>query len=127
MIQANDLRVGNIVLYIYSGFSESSIIRINDIGNIAVWGSDSDGKYLINLKNIIPIQLTKEILLKCGFELNLEKTLFIIKSCGLMLMDVKGLYYMANSLVKTDIKYLHQLQNLYYALTGVELQVNISI
>ena len=84
---------------------------------------------------IEPIRITEEILLKCGFVKALG--VFNIECCKsilyLRLAYDKGFYYGikssdCNSCEFDDvisIKYLHQLQNLYFALTGQELEIKL--
>jgi hypothetical protein len=85
--------------------------------------------------NYQPIPLTPEILVKCGFE-NKSKTTdyyFFINGYGWdiniggarksmypCIMGESGLEAFGN-----ELKFLHQLQNLYFALTGTELEVNL--
>lgn len=76
-----------------------------------------------------PIPLTEEWLLKLGFEkdththkwslpFNLQKV-----ECSFEI-DNKFTRYFQPDFMATDIIYVHQLQNLYYALTGQELTLN---
>lgn len=60
-----------------------------------------------------PISLTEEILLKCGFEKTKEIDSWELKGFGFV--DIST----------PQCKYLHQLQNLYFALTGEELTINL--
>lgn len=106
MMNANELRLGNFVL------EESKRVQL----------SEDDLEVLFAARNYAdyePIPLTPEILEKCGFEkgekgfwftggieYNLEKNL------------LEGFGYCL-------IEYLHQLQNLYFALTGEELQITL--
>jgi len=90
----------------------------------------------VNFKNIEPIPLTEEWLLKFGFELYESGYYFPYKINNQWEKD--NWYFCANyrynqidichrgnlgSLIRFDIKYVHQLQNLYFALTGTELEV----
>ena len=80
-----------------------------------------------------PIPLTEEILLKCGFENKSGSFVptFICKQRRDLLVQVlNGCIFR----IKTDMEYptfvryfdyLHQLQNLYFAITGEELEVRI--
>jgi TATA-box binding protein (TBP) (component of TFIID and TFIIIB) len=69
---------------------------------------------------IFPIPITEEILLKCGFEKG--KCYFSLENFDI---DLKGWFGFNNMVANANIKYLHQLQNLYFALTGEELEVNL--
>ena len=77
------------------------------------------------------IPLSEEILLKCGFEMEVEEsywktykfndiTIELDFRTGQKLIDV----YFCGSIVSTT-EYLHQLQNLYFVLTGEELEINL--
>jgi hypothetical protein len=76
-----------------------------------------------------PIPLTPEILEKCGFEKGeckgwYEKRPFI-DSQKIELFKPEGLpFHYADGGLCPNILSLHQLQNLYYALTGEELTYN---
>lgn len=68
-----------------------------------------------------PIQLTEEILLKCGF----QPKYFGIKTYYSPLMELDHDFYLMGVDYGVKIKHLHQLQNLYFALTGEELEVKL--
>ncbi|MDP4265714.1 MAG: hypothetical protein Q8941_24560 [Bacteroidota bacterium] len=109
MININEIRLGNWV----KGFEG--------------WGEYVEVSYVImdqflqgNTSRFNPIPLTPEILEKAGFERQRSKDL----------EDVwvkKGVGISADGYYNHDIKreYLHQLQNLYFALTGEELIINL--
>jgi len=74
------------------------------------------------------IPLTEEILLKCGFIL--KGIIFRINNGSSHQFDInyspsKDMFYYESSsysiLRQFEVKYLHQMQNLYFALTGKEL------
>lgn len=129
MIQANELRVGNWVL---NPDKQKCVIKeISAIGTVCVnnldfWKEDNNFGYSTN--EIIPIPLTEEILLKCGFE----------NTHGLFTKEDLTPVYLRKPFLEADfyhvktisgdkltsIKYLHQLQNVYFALTGQELTIN---
>jgi hypothetical protein len=72
-----------------------------------------------------PIPLTEEWLLKFGFK-RCETFSFIDIKSGLELMNISNKYfrgYYRTTAIQVDIIYVHQLQNLYYAFTGSELQI----
>jgi len=75
-----------------------------------------------------PIQLTEELLLKCGF----DKNLVLITDNGEVRyyrdeeIHVGGWDSCTLGMVYiSKCKYLHQLQNLYFALTGEELEIHL--
>ena len=126
MIQANELRIGNLVEY------QSTLG--NYVNNIPKW---AELKILwVDIFGVEefpeqykPIPLTEERLLEFGFKDNsimidtIDKTLNISAIVGkdfyLYLDDVFGSAYDLNC-----IQSVHQLQNLYHALTGQELILN---
>ena len=95
-----------------------------------------------NINDIAPIPLTEEMLLKCGFvvtdklpnnilsiDLGNDTILFEDLSCDRMYIRY---YNEENNFddfdcmsIPQDIHSLHQLQNLYFALTGQELNVEL--
>jgi hypothetical protein len=125
-MKASELRIGNLVEY------KNQYINVSGIGP---FGIQSEGKkYLIIAKfstpDIQPILLTEEWLLKFGFEINRqtkeenniwrcysEEGFFEVEQIG------SSFFLDDNHCYGTKINYVHQLQNLYFALTGEELVV----
>lgn len=104
-MKANELRIGNLV---YDNERIYQIYSGTEIGN----------KH--NDNNFKPIPLTEEWLVKFG--IGVEK--------GDKIKHIKGMYGIHFEMKKSSfhilpdikhIKYVHQLQNLYFALTGEEL------
>lgn len=115
MIDARDLRIGNNLLF------RNKIIEvavINSDNTIRFWNSDkTDTVGCFKTNEFNPIPLTEEILLKCD-----------TGDCGLTLKynnarQCYAVYYIDTLL--TFVTYLHEWQNLYYCLTGQELNVNL--
>jgi hypothetical protein len=139
-MKANELRIGNYFTDItffcqVSRIEKKSIwgyvIDVNNHMIAKIEDYYEDGEYHFNLRNISPIPLTEEWLLKFGFRKkcsvfkfpfpkNIE-TNFWIRNKGKRFMPCfHSLGY--NTIAMTrPIKYVHQLQNLYFALTGKEL------
>lgn len=144
MINVKDLRVGNIVML--EGRHIAPIFAIDVRNNTIVtenphnktvsgltgdeWSADSDF--------LTPVPLSPEVLEATGFNAFNYKELFVKKyneQGELMLFKTDSpiarandfppgkLYYSFNA-VAHIIDYLHQLQNLYHALTGTELTIN---
>ena len=111
-IEANELRIGNYVKH-----NSEWCYRGEDVyifkWDVCDW--EALGKCTLFVENIEPIQLTEKWLLKFGFSIfeNMYfiKGLQIWKCNDMFLCDKNGIY----------IKHVHQLQNLYFALTGKEL------
>jgi hypothetical protein len=117
-MQANELRLGNWV-------SESG--WVHKIEKITL----SDGEVFENLN---PIPITEEWLLKFGFECydtkvnpkphkRWSKWLFNLNIYQITYKKKNDIFLLIGTYA--EIKYVHQLQNLYFALTGEELQINL--
>jgi hypothetical protein len=137
MIQANELRIGNWVyvtdeVLVGDEFKENFIARVQTIkglGSLSVDGGRSD----ISLRHVDPIPLTPEILQKCGMTKDnyWENCYLFTENEGMFSFEWKNdalVMYVGNTLEYEsgpDVKYLHQLQNLYFALTGEELNIEL--
>lgn len=137
MITANELRIGNLVTY------KGDIFNIWSIGNNSTPNKESyyvcldsqrSDKHLkgISIQDISPISLTEEWLLKFGFnesasgnyheiKLTNRSSLFKIIDDDFITMEIGG--DMPDETELKHIKYVHQLQNLFFALSGKELEV----
>ena len=78
--------------------------------------------------DIYPIPLTEEWLLKFGFSEFMSPSDLRISICnGVLLQFHFGVNqvecWVGDEINKTDLIYVHQLQNLYFALTGEELTI----
>lgn len=105
MIQSNELRIGNYVSTEIHGIGFVEAISGNDI----LYSRNYDS---IPLQQFNSITLTREIVSKLDlFPVVLDKQ--------------DGVYWMDFNWDTIEIKYLHQLQNLYFALTGKELEINL--
>lgn len=128
-MQANHFRIGNLIdcSKINAGICTIDCIEENRIGvkeTPPLWGYIGEDEFE-------PIPLTEEWLLKFGFEkMSTNEYWFGIIAKGKILhislsgnVEIMGLNF--NSIRLGDIcKYVHQLQNLYFALTGEELKFN---
>lgn len=130
MIKANELRIGNL----FQDQNEN-LLKVSEINeeNQVFKVVDRTKFPLPNGWKAEPIPLTEEILLKCGFEKKDESYVFgankqhrlrwINKITGFEHRIVSLSYNVA--IYDLHIKYLHQLQNLYFALTGEELKIEL--
>ena len=136
MIKANELRIGNIVTAPVLPKSQDKCYHvITNIGdNYACMINLPDGfSQLMPFEDIEAIPLTEEILLKCGFDRWETEKAINYKLSNLMRFSFvqsgknKGVIYLniAGVLNFSDMKHLHQLQNLYFALTGKELKIKL--
>lgn len=119
-MKASELRIGNFVFGVEQGYKETALpiacLHNDDTVRLQV-GNDTVGCY--RSKAINPIPLTEEWLLMFGFKkvgeafyIGLEYEYFL-----------NGIFndYTAGCTISLNIKYVHQLQNLYFALTGEEI------
>ena len=121
-MKANELRLGNLL----QDKLTKSFLIVTDLSENAITTKDIDStNYPLNRWRVAePIPLTPEILVKAGFvkSINFDNTYIkLIKGESFILKDCKdGTFF-----VYTGIRcqYLHQLQNLYFALTGEELNI----
>lgn len=152
MIQANELRIGNYIVFedcVYAwdildetiqnaldnGVYARGISKIDEIRSYDVM---SNGK-LYPFNNVYPIPLTEKILLKCGFEKSenyfyIKCTDFIfvrilvnfeVQICITNIKESQGNnIQVLNVENMRNIKSVHQLQNLYFILNNKELEIN---
>ena len=130
-IDAKELRIGNWVK------DANSLLPLIITAKII---AKSDDKKL----NILPVKLTPELLIDCGFQKkeSIEKGLLWVvyvdkketvfydfdKECLYLIYEysyniINELHF--RGLRLTSLQYIHQLQNLYFAITGVELEIKL--
>lgn len=141
MIEPRELRKGNLV-YFDSEMAIGKIVTVATIENEGVRlfnGATHDGRptltAVIPFSDIQPIVLTEEILIKAGFEKYgnysfgvkvgvFENELeYRIDDKELAIWGSDGCTEGHNFRAKTE--FLHQLQNLYFDLTRIELEINL--
>lgn len=133
MINASELRIGNWIKDEETGkYYQVEQLRLR-VGS-ELWVVYSIEKNTVYSKQVQPIPLTPEILEKCRFK-NIGDVYWISISnlkCELQ-FEIYATDYVnvlrGNfcDLILDKIKHLHQLQNLYFCLTGEELIFNNSI
>lgn len=117
-----DLRIGNWIIY-----SETNeyveVIEVMQSGLTVKFKSETTW---IEIDYFEPIPLTEEILLKCGFvkNLNIDYRFHHTKIDITIDMDDYGLQ-ISDTWEFGSIRYIHELQNLYYALTKTEIIINL--
>lgn len=111
-MKANELRIGN--FYDHNGFvNEATPNTIEE-----VWIAERSW--------VKPIPLTEEWLFKFGFLKDLENDIFLNINAYAFLYwqnDRVELLDDDNNFMISHCDYVHQLQNLYFALTGEELTI----
>lgn len=83
------------------------------------------GCFWCELYYLEPIPLTEDILLKCGFELHRLAFSNKFTLNRVTLFSIDNVFYAKTLGMDIDIKYVHQLQNLYYALTNEKLNIQL--
>jgi hypothetical protein len=128
-MKEKDLRIGNTIhriskdTYNFNGEGTDKIITDADV-NVDLWILKEISE--LTQKEYFAIELTEKVLLKIGFEkinhihgysfYSLSKSK--LNKCNINIYDNKTLFM--NYSVK-HCKYLHELQNLFFVLTGSEL------
>ena len=124
-MEAKELRLGNLIsVYRKPTDKELSHYAVQEIYE---WENDEnyyvviDDTFSVNIETgIIPIPLTEDWLLKFGFKgWDLGKYTLILTN-GNFFDFQHGL---ESTPIAKNIKHVHQLQNLYFALTGEELTI----
>jgi hypothetical protein len=121
-MKANELRVGNLVDL---GNRITKVIEINHSACVVVDLEETQDT-IEDYERTKPILLTEEWCIKFGFQKDLENTIYknINKHCFLCYDDnIVLLLEEENNWCITKVKYVHQLQNLHFALTGEEIVV----
>jgi hypothetical protein len=125
---ANELRIGNWIYDGQVGFKEEFRVGSGDI--VSIDSNDIDCDYR-------PIRLTEEWLVRFGFNVrSISKTyscynkgervqINIQRSEDLNIYEDTFWFKVYNGTI--SIRYVHQLQNLYFALTGNELTIKHEI
>lgn len=121
-MKANELRIGNLVMIKENG----SFFVVDELG---MSGSDNHihcvafkkSESIIKSWQAEPIPLSEEILLKVGF----EKLGIVFQNDYLMLIYECDYFYHHTAFGKVNIKHLHQLQNLYFAICCQELNTSV--
>jgi hypothetical protein len=111
-MKANELRIGNWITEFTTAHPNGKNIQLD-------WISRDD-----DFENCRAIPLTPEILEKCGFETP-DGYIDTVKYKDGVMIDFNRGKYLLRENNRIEIKYLHQLQNLYFSLTGEELEVKL--
>ena len=122
MIKITDIRIGNkLLLY-------NEVVKVTEIGfkgddyYLRIEGKKK-GYYIDQFE---PIRLNEDILLNCGFEFSHitgDERVFSNKKINILINAYD------NNIIKFNvfiIKHLHQLQNIYFALTNEELNYDFN-
>lgn len=130
-MKANELRIGNLILD-----RGEKVLRVDWFERekicmkMVIRGTEVH-PLTEEVKHLHPIPLTEEMLLKCGFENRSIGSDFWFE-CNEIIIGGRGKSFYPSVSGESgleaygyEIKSLHQLQNLFFILTGQELTVNI--
>lgn len=127
MIDAKDLKIGN---WIFDAECEPHYFQVEEIRKYVgtqLWAFYRKGS--IKAKEVMPIELTPELLIKCGFKKTADGYRLDLEDCYLIGDDEE--VWQAREFADIEYtftvgkKYLHQLQNLYYEICGKELEISL--
>lgn len=133
-LQANELRLGN---YVNCPRQDQNPFRIDGIEFLNKNNCKVEMEWMPNfhpltweLKDLQPMPLTEEIVKKTGFVQQLEPSIWFKKPFHLNLDStwwwcIDGCFEGEEGSKWREVKHLHQLQNLYFNLTGEELDVKL--
>lgn len=127
MINANELRLclGN---WVEANSPPMIVGSINEF-DIDLYMPDSEADcFSFDISRINGIPLTPEILEKAGFVIPAGNHSYTVVEDGVIKYKFEmGFYhtFIIGNTVFSHIKYVHQLQNLYFDLTGEELEINL--
>ena len=117
-MKANELRIGNLIWENYGG-----IYMVREIREKEVIISKTKTTIAVGYKysEVKVIELTEEWLLKFGFEKCLNQYKKLTETQPFIILFLEEQFQYDDLRYRTNLKYVHQLQNLYFSLTGKEL------
>lgn len=130
MIKANEIRVGNFINEKVLGNVKileihTKVVIVEAI-NLTVNKEKIAQQYTLSLNHIEPIEVTDyDILLKFGFETKIDDMYLIFGNLFFVKFNDDEYVHLNDVKCNTiySYKYLHELQNVYFSLTGQELSV----
>jgi hypothetical protein len=131
-MEARELRIGS-----YVGCKVSNDSGIYEVCALPKWTYESSQPVMINrcgyethpIEKLKPIPLSEEWMLKFGFKDDEPHSYINLDEHGVMSIQfdqyrkIISLFTTGAHYYLPEIKYVHQLQNLYTALTGNELEI----
>lgn len=116
-MKANELRIGNYIKTWTGTNDEFGIVQVFNIDEDSIHG------FKRYLRDAEPIKLTDEWFKRFGFKS--DTIVFIKDGISFGVYKDQKYHYLPTGQISfkfyNEIKYVHQLQNLYFALTGEEL------
>jgi len=132
-MKITELRIGNYVIapdLVYAEDNIRKVVGISGVKSIFLKTIDGEKNNRFPIYLITPVPLTEEILLKCGFgEVGFYDNVYHLDDFRIYLDKSinSGLIKYENGAcnLEKEISNLHQLQNLYFALIGKDLEVKL--
>lgn len=127
MIQTNELRIGNWIIVQNPFLGKAARATVFNIlpDDLMVY-DESQHRFAADPSTSEPIPITPEILEAVGFE---KEGLTTIAKDGLPVYfklkagELSALVFNLSTPINVPCKYVHQLQNLFFTLTGNELEI----
>lgn len=124
-----EFRIDNVVKF-RDKIGKVCNITLLDDGHSEVYLYGVEGEIMSGaLSEVVPVVLTEEILKKCGFKKDEAHDCYVVwqseSNVDIEYFDNQIHLVGQNSAEPLPIKYLHQLQNLIFVLTGEELNVQL--
>ena len=123
IMNLTELRIGN---YVCTSYMKKGVFKVNAIHSDRLYFES----VIENFKSdtipiyVEPISLTEKWLLKAGFERVFHTgSTYSLRDFNVSDFGENGIYHYY---VKQPMKYVHQLQNLYFAMTGEKLVINFN-
>ena len=126
-MKATELRIGNFISINFGNCDDGKIITVDGISDCEIY-NEEHGYSPCNEFN--PIPLTEQWLLDFGFNQSIEgqwyihfdeMCLTIYEDLPQYIVEIHDMEMDKSSIFLKSIQYVHQLQNLYFALTQEEL------
>lgn len=138
MVDVRELRIGNFFkISVCDNFRVDEIYKKEDRFYYVKNNIGYNGSYLYGVvEDLQPIPLTEELLMKCG--MNECEDASIVRyakrndkfKMNIMIYGLEKYFTYINNVesgemvCSKEVKYLHQLQNIYFDFTGKELEIN---
>lgn len=119
-MNAKDFRIGNLITRQDLGTGEPRIETILELRKDKVFTS-GPVTVICNYEDINPIPLTDEWLINLGYDADcdISENPMHFRKDGHLIWKPAGIFY--DDLYRIELKYVHQLQNLYFAIKQQEL------
>jgi hypothetical protein len=115
-IKASELRIANWILFNQESYQIAIIYNNDRIGIKRKNGSI----FYLKTSQVLPVQLTKDVLLKCGFIKH--DIIYTFNGYAYFYGNISILQKDKNAHIAANILYLHELQNVFHSIDKLELE-----